>query len=416
MGGGLLDYESIRRDFPIFEAHPDLVYLDNAATTHKPRAVIEAVSRFYSESNANILRGAYKLGVRATSLYTEAHAEIARFIGARDWREIVFVRNATEAINLVAEALRPRLGPGKNIVITEMEHHSNMLPWVRVAEETGAELRIAPVTPSGALDYERLESLIDDNTVVVAVVHVSNVLGVVNDVRRIARAAHRHGALVLVDGAQSVPHIPIDVRQLEADFLAFSGHKMLGPTGIGVLWARLDILEELEPPIRGGGAVKSVRIEEGRVIVEYADLPWRWEPGTPNIAGAVGLAEAARYLRRIGLEKIEAHERLLVAELMKRLRELDARILGDIPPEHRVGIVAFTLPGIDPNILGVKLGRRDIAVRAGFHCAEPLHRKLGFDRGTVRASTYLYNGPDDIEKLTQALEEIRREAAQANTH
>ena len=411
---GLLDYEAIRRDFPIFEAHPDLVYLDNAATTQRPRAVIEAVSRFYSESNANILRGAYKLGVVATSLYTEAHAEIARFIGARDWREIVFVRNATEAINLVAEALRPRLGPGKNIVITEMEHHSNMLPWVRVAEETGAELRIAPVAPNGALDYEKLEALIDDDTVIVAVVHVSNVLGVVNDVRRVARAAHRHGALVLVDGAQSVPHIPVDVKQLEADFLAFSGHKMLGPTGIGVLWARLDILEELDPPLRGGGAVKSVRIEGGRVAVEYADLPWRWEPGTPNIAGAVGLAEAARYLRRIGLEKIEAHEKRLVAELIERLRELDARILGDIPPEHRVGIVAFTLPGIDPNILGMKLGRRNIAVRAGFHCAEPLHRKLGFNKGTVRASTYLYNGPDDIEKLIQALEEIRREAVQAN--
>ncbi len=404
---GLLDYEALRRDFPIFEAHPSLVYLDNAATTHKPRVVIEAVSRFYAESNANILRGAYKLGVRATSLYTEAHAEIARFIGARDWREVVFVRNATEAINLVAEALRPRLGPGRSIVVTEMEHHSNLLPWARVAGETGAELRVAPVTASGALDYEKLEELIDDSTVLVAVTHVSNVLGVVNDVRRVARVAHRHGALVLVDGAQSVPHIPVDVKQLEADFLAFSGHKMLGPTGIGVLWARLDILEELEPPVRGGGAVRSVRIAEGGVRVEYADLPWRWEPGTPNIAGAVGLAEAARYLRRIGLERIEAHERRLAQQLLERLRELDARILGDPGAEKRVGIVAFTLPGLDPNTLGAMLGRRDIAVRAGFHCAEPLHRKLGFEKGTVRASTYLYNGPDDIEKLAEVLRELR---------
>ncbi len=404
---GVLDPQAIRRDFPIFEAHPGLVYLDNAATTQKPRVVIEAVSRFYSESNANILRGAYRLGVRATTLYVEAHAEIAGFIGARDWREVVFVRNATEAVNLVAEALRPRLGPGRSIVVTEMEHHSNLLPWARVAAETGAELRVAPVDEHGALDYEKLEELIDDDTVVVAVTHVSNVLGVVNDVRRVARTAHRHDALILVDGAQSVPHIPVDVKQLEADFLVFSGHKMLGPTGIGVLWARLDILEELEPPLRGGGAVRSVKIEAGRVAVEYAELPWRWEPGTPNIASAIGLAEAARYLRRIGLEEIEAHERRLIEKLVKGLRELDAKILGDIPPHNRIGIAAFTLPGTDPNTIGAKLGRRDIAVRTGFHCAEPLHHKLGFHRGTVRASTYIYNTQDDIDKLLEALREIQ---------
>ncbi|AEM38581.1 cysteine desulfurase, SufS subfamily [Pyrolobus fumarii 1A] len=405
--GFLLDYESIREDFPIL-SKKRIVYLDNAATTQKPRQVIEAVRRFYEESNANILRGIYELSMKATMLYEEAHIVVAKFIGARDWREVVFTKNSTDSINMIAYALIGRIKSGDNIVVTEMEHHSNFLPWVRLARLTGAELRVAPIDEHGRLDMEKLESLIDEKTRVVAIVHASNVLGVVNDVRRVARIAHQYDALVVVDAAQSVPHMPVNVRELEADFLVFSGHKMLGPTGIGVLWGRLDILEELEPPVYGGGAVKSVRVESGEVKVEYAELPWKWEPGTPNIAGAVGLAEAVRYLQGIGLEKIEAHERTLTRMLIKMLGELDVRMVGDIPAEERVGIVSFTLDGFKPLFVALRLGRMKIAVRAGFHCAEPLHRKLGFNEGSVRASMYLYNGPDDIEKLVDALRGILR--------
>lgn len=406
--GFLLDYERIREDFPLLSKHRGrLVYLDNAATSQKPRRVIEAVERFYRETNANILRGVYELGVRATRLYEEAHEVVARFIGAKSWREIVFTRNTTESINLVAEALVERIEPGSNIVATIMEHHSNLLPWQRLAKLRGAELRLARVREDGRLDIDHLESLVDDKTRVVAITQASNVLGVVNDVRRIARIAHQVDALVVVDGAQSVPHMRVDVSSLEADFLAFSGHKMLGPTGIGVLWGREDVFEEIEPPLRGGGAVRSVRFEESTgLVVEYAEMPWRFEPGTPNIAGAIGLMEAIRYLEEIGLDKIEAHERTLTEMLLKRLEELGVKVLGPRSARDKLGIVAFTLDKEKPYNIAAMLGLEGIAVRAGFHCAEPLHRYLGFNEGSVRASFYLYNGPDDIEALVAALEDI----------
>ncbi len=407
---GLLDYHAIREDFPIFRERPGLVYLDSAATSQKPRQVIEAVERFYRRSNANVARGLYDLAVEATRIFEEAHEALARFLNARSWTEIVLTMNTSMAVNALAYSLLASglVRRGSRIVVTVMEHHSNLLPWRTVARIAGAELVVAPVRPNGRLDVDALLGLIDERTAVVAVTHASNVLGFINPVRRIAREAHRYGAVVVVDGAQSVPHMRVNVRELEADAVVFSGHKMLGPSGTGGMWVRGDLLEQLEPGFPAGGTVSEVHYRGGAIEVSWAGPPWRFEPGTPHVAGAAGLIEAVRYLERIGMDRVEAHERALLEYAVKRLSEVPGVRLVSAETRDRLGIVAFTVEGLKPAAVAMALGVRGVAVRAGYHCAQPLHEALGLRDGTVRASFYIYNGPEDIDKLAEALEDVRR--------
>ncbi len=396
----------LRGDFPILErevnGHP-LIYLDNAATTQRPERVIEAVSRFYRELNANVHRGIHYLSREASELYERAHEALAQFINA-DFREVVFTSNTTDSLNMIAWgwALR-NVAEGDRIVTTVMEHHSNMLPWRTVAELRGAEVVYADVDDEGMPLMKQLESLIDERTRLVAISGMSNVTGAIPDVGRVVRAAHQVGAVVVLDGAQMVPHMPVDVRQLGVDFLAFSGHKMLGPTGTGVLYGRLDLLEEMIPPRPGGGTIRDVTLEG----VDWASLPWRHEGGTPNIAGAIGLAEAARYLMDVGMEAVREHEKELTRRGLEMLSSIDGVILyGPKDVKRRGGIIAFNIEGMDPHMVGALLDSRGIAVRTGLHCAHPLHRRLGAEEGTVRASFYLYNTLEEVKVLAEALREI----------
>ncbi len=408
----MLDPERIREDFPILKQRR-IIYFDNAATTHKPRQVIEAVKRFYETHNANIHRGLHDLSQEASELYEEAHRVVARFIGARDMAEIVFTRNTTESLNLVAYALAlSRLGPGDNVVTTIMEHHSGMLPWIYLSRIRGFEVRLAKVTGEGELDYTMLEELVDEKTRVVAVAHVSNMLGTINDVKRIARIAHEVGAYVVVDAAQSAPHMKLDVRDMDVDFLAFSGHKMLGPTGIGVLYARQEHLEELPPFLYGGDMVRAVHYVEGRVEAKWNELPWKYEAGTPNIAGGIGLMEAVRYLERIGMENIEEYERRLASYLLKRLEELGDRIefYGPRDPARRTALAAFNVRSMDPHAVAAALNAYGIAVRSGYHCTQPLHEYLGIKGGSARASLYIYNTVEEIDYFIEALSTIASKA------
>ncbi|WP_338034156.1 cysteine desulfurase [Hyperthermus butylicus] len=332
---------------------------------------------------------------------------MAKFINAWSWEEIVFTHNTTYAINMVALGLGLKLlKPGDEILVTVMEHHSNMLPWRTVARLTGAKVKYLDITDEGYLRYDQLEEMITEKTKIVAVTIMSNVIGTINDVKRIVREAKKVGAIVVADGAQGVPHLPVDVRDLGVDFLAFSGHKMLGPTGIGVLWGRKDILEQVEPVIAGGGAIKDVTLES----VEWANLPWRLEPGTPNIAGAIGLAAAVEYLERLGMENVRAHEKELVAYTIKLFEEELAGIVdfyGPRNPEHRGGVIAFNMRGLHYHTVGRALDTFGIAVRTGMHCAHPLHYRLGL-RGTVRASYYIYNTKEEVEALVDALKKIHK--------
>ncbi len=393
--------ERIRADFPILNQTVNgrpLVYLDNAATTQKPRQVIEAVARYYETSNANVHRAIHTLGERATEQYEGARERVARFVGARDAREVVFTRNATEALNLVAYAwgLR-RLGPGDEIVTTLMEHHSNFVPWQQVAEARGARLRVAAPEPDGTLDLERLAGLFTERTRLVAVTHASNVLGTINPVDEIARRAHEAGALVVVDGAQSAPHMPVDVAALGCDFFAFSGHKMLGPTGIGVLWGRRELLEAMEPFLYGGDMIAGVRLEGA----DWNEVPYKFEAGTPNIAGAIGLAAAIDYLEAVGMENVHAHEQRLTAYARRWLEEVGGiEIYG--PRGERSGLLSFNLAGIHPHDVATVLNEEGVAIRAGHHCAQPLMDWLEVP-ATNRASFYIYNTEADVDRLAAAL-------------
>lgn len=414
----MLNVDRIREDFPIFKKYPNLVYLDNAATTHKPQQVVEAVSRFYREFNANVHRGVYNLSREATRLYEEARDVVRKFINGNTWEEVIFVRNATEALNLLAHSLSFNfIEEGDEILITIMEHHSNMLPWIRVAELRKAKVKVAGVTPDGRLDYEHLQSLVTERTKVISLTHVSNVLGTVNDVKRIVKIAKEVGALVVLDGAQSVPHTEVNVRDLDVDFLAFSGHKMLGPMGIGVLWGKKELLEELPPFLLGGDMVKSVSLEVVNGEIKYKafrwnEVPWKFEAGTSNVADAVGLAEAVTYLRSLSMEQIESHERELVAYAMSRLLEEfgdSISILGPRDVNERGGLLSFTLSDLDPHVIASLLALEDIAVRAGFHCAQPLHEFLGYRRGSLRMSVYIYNSKEDVDRFVEALKRLYAE-------
>ncbi len=390
----------IKDDFPLLR-DTDIVYLDNAATTQKPESVIEAIAEFYRRHNANIHRGVYPLAREATEIYEGAHERVARFVGG-DWHEVVFVRNATEGLNLAAWILKERLEPGKNVVLTLSEHHSNLLPWFKWARKQGAEVRVVPVDENGCVHEEQVIEAIDEKTSVVAIQHASNVTGRILDVRRIARRAHDVDAVVVVDGAQSVPHIPVDVKKLEIDALAFSAHKMLGPTGIGALWMREDLLESGEPLLEGGDMIKEVHYTD-TLRVTYNDLPWKYEAGTPNVAGAAGFSAAVEYLERFGMERILPHEQELAQKILKGLEEMGIPYVG--PRDERGGVVAFHVPGKNPYTIALYLGTKNICVRAGYHCAQPLHEALGV-KGTIRASLYIYNDDEDVERFLSALEEV----------
>ena len=397
------DVEAIRREFPILqrEIHGKrLIYLDSAASAQKPRAVIEAITEVYTTFYANVHRGIYTLAEEATLHYKEARATVARFIHAPEPAEVIFVRNATEGLNLIAYTWgRANVQAGDRIVVTEMEHHSNLVPWQQLAQEKGAELAYIPVTDAGELDLTALPPLLaDGRTKVVAFTLMSNVLGTIPPVQQIASLAHEAGALVVVDGAQGVPHLPVDVQALGADFLVFSGHKMGGP-GIGVLWGRREILEAMPPFLFGGDMILSVK-KHGAV---WNELPYKFEAGTPAIAEAVGLGAAVDFLTGLGMDAVHRHEQEIVAYALERLPEVPGlHILGPAV-ERRGGAVSFFLDGIHPHDIASILDEEGICIRAGLHCAEPLHARFGLP-ATARASFYVYNGRDDVDALVSGLQ------------
>lgn len=403
---GSLNVDYLKKDFPIFERMirgKRLVYLDSAATTQKPYQVIRRIEDFYRWSNANIHRGAYLLSEEATALYEDAKRRVSSFIGARSFREIVFTRNTTEAINLVAYSWgRKNIGPGDTIVISEMEHHSNIVPWQMLSKEKGSRLVYIPINKEGMLDMKGLEKVLKEGVKLVSITHVSNVLGTVNPVKEICRIAKSSGATVLVDAAQSVPHMKVNVSDMGCDFLAFSAHKMLGPTGIGVLYGRRELLEEMDPFITGGDMISSVSFFESK----WNELPWKFEGGTPNISGAIGLSAAIEYLEKIGMEGIYFHEMEIVSYAWEKLREIDGIEIYGPPPPERGGLIAFNINGIHPHDVATILDREGVAVRAGHHCAQPLHEKLGIP-ASVRASFYIYNKRDDVDILVEGLKKAK---------
>ena len=389
----------VKDHFPIFAAHPDLVYLDSAATSQKPQRVIDRLVRFYAEENANIHRGVYALSAESTAMYDDARSAVARFIGAALPREVIFTRGTTESINLVAQSWgRSAVRGGDEILVTEMEHHSNWVPWQMLAQATGATLRVAPVTEVGDLDLDAMARLLTPRTRLVAVTHLSNVLGTINPVRRIADLAHAAGALVLVDGAQSVAHGAVDVLALGCDFFAFSGHKLFGPTGIGVLYGREALLREMPPWQGGGGMIETVALEG----TTWADIPMKFEAGTPAVADAVALAEAIAFVESVGAASIVAHEAELLSLATERLACIPGiRLIGTAA--NRASVMSFTLEGVHPHDLGTVLDEAGIAIRAGHHCAQPLMRRFGV-AATARASFSVYNTADDVEALGRGIE------------
>ena len=400
--------ERCRRDFPILSrivnGHP-LVYLDSAASSQKPAAVIEAIGRYYETSHANVHRSIHTLGEEATERYEGARDAVRAFIGARGREEVIFTRGTTESINLVAQAVGRTLAPGDEIVVSELEHHSNLIPWQMVCRDRGTVIRAVRLLPEGYLDLEAYARLLSPRTRIVALAHVSNVLGTINPVAQMVEQAHRVGALVLLDGAQAVPHLPVDVSAIGADFYAFSGHKMLGPTGIGVLHGRREVLERLEPAWGGGEMIKEVWIDHA----QWNDLPWRFEPGTPPIAGAVGLHAAIEYLGKLGMAHVSAHEQALTAATMEALARIPGvSLYGPANPEMKGAVVAFNVDGIHPHDGAALLDQHGIAVRAGHHCAQPLMKCLGI-AGTLRASFSVYSTPQDVQRLADAVATLHGE-------
>ena len=398
------DVEAVRKDFPILHQQirgKPLVYLDSAATSQKPRSVIDAVARYYLEDNANVHRGVHLLSERATKDYEDAREKVRRFLNAGRTQEIVFVRGTTEAINLVAQTYGKRVGPGDEILITELEHHSNIVPWQLLCEEKGAKLRVAPIDDDGQLRLEELERLLGPRTRLLAVAHVSNALGTVNPVRRLVEMAHRRKVPVLLDGAQAVPHVEVDVQALGCDFYAFSGHKLFGPTGIGVLYGKTELLEEMPPWQGGGDMISSVTFEK----TTWNKLPYKFEAGTPDIAGAVGLGAALDYLESVGREAVAAHEHDLLSYGTAALREVPGlRLIGTA--KEKAAVLSFVLGDIHPHDVGTVLDREGIAIRTGHHCAQPLMQRFGVT-ATARASLALYNRREDIDALVRGLHRVR---------
>ena len=400
-----LDVEKVRKDFPILGQEvrgKPLVYLDNAATSQKPRAVIDAVARYYLQDNANVHRGVHLLSERATKEYEDAREKVRRFINAARTEEIVFVRGTTEAINLVAQTYgRTRVRAGDEVLITEMEHHSDIVPWQLLCEEKGAVLRVAPIDDDGQLLVDELQRLLGPRTRLLALAHVSNTLGTVNPVRRIVEIAHRQGVPVLLDGAQAAPHFPIDVRALDCDFYAFSGHKLFGPTGIGVLYGRSELLEEMPPWQGGGDMISSVTFEK----TTWNKLPHKFEAGTPDIAGAIGLGAAIDYVSALGFAAIGAHEHDLLSYATKAVGEVPGlRLIGTA--KEKASVLSFVLGDVHPHDVGTILDQEGIAIRTGHHCTQPLMRRLGVP-ATARASLAFYNRRSEVDALVAGLHKVQ---------
>ncbi len=406
----MLDVTKIREDFPILSKMvygKPLVYLDNAATSQKPRQVIQALVDYYEGYNSNVHRGVHALSMEATQRYEEARQKTADFIGAGSSEAIIFVRNTTEAINLVAGTWAvANLKAGDEILTTEMEHHSNLVPWQKLAKEKGVILRFVPVTDQGTLDTSDLDTLLSERTRLVTFNHMSNVLGTINPVDTLTKAARAKGALVLLDGAQSVPHMPVDVQDLDCDFMAFSGHKMMGPTGIGVLYVKPSVMDQMEPFLRGGEMVKQVWLEDAT----WNDLPMKFEAGTPNIADTIALGTAVDYLQGLDMAQVRQHETQITAYALEAFRELkeDLEMYGPEDLNVRGGIVSFYAHDVHPHDLGTMLDREGIAIRAGHHCAMPLVRDRLGKAATARASFYVYNTEEEVDQLVAALKQALR--------
>ncbi len=401
------DVQAVRADFPILERNINgkkLVFLDSAASSQKPLQVIEAISNYYRTSHANVHRGIYRLSEEATDAYENARGRVARFINANSKNEIIFTRNTTESINLVAFSwARANVNAGDEILLTEMEHHANLVPWQLVAQEKDARLRFIPITDDGLLDLTEMDNLLTERTKLVAFTQASNVLGTLTPVREIVDLAHSVGAVTVVDGAQGVPHMPVDVQALGCDFYAFSSHKMCGPTGVGVLWGRRELLEGMPPFMAGGEMIRRVELEHS----EWAEIPHKFEAGTPAIAEAIGLGAAVDYLSDLGMEAVRAHEKELTAYALERLVEVPGlTVYGPTDLEVRGGVTAFALDSAHPHDIATILDSEAVAVRAGHHCAMPLHKRLCLPAST-RASFYIYNTPEEIDRLIEALYKVK---------
>ncbi len=405
-----LDVDAIREDFPILQRRvgpeeKQVVYLDNAATTQTPEPVVETITDYYRQYNANVHRGIHHLSQEASIAYEEAHDRLAEFVGADGREEMVFTKNTTEAENLVAYAWGlNELGPGDEVVLTEMEHHASLVTWQQIAERTGATARYIRVTDEGELDMDHARKVIGEATAMVSAVHVSNALGTVNPIEALVDLAHDHDALIFVDGAQAVPTRPVDVKAIDADFYAFSGHKMLGPTGIGCLYGKEALLDEMEPFNYGGDMIRKVTFEEAT----WNDLPWKFEAGTPVIAQGIALAAAADYLDGIGMDRVRAHEEFLSEVAYERLSAIDGVEIYGPPPgdDRRAGLVSFNVEGVHAHDLASIMNDHAVAIRAGDHCTQPLHDHLGIT-ASARASFYVYNRPDEIDALIEGIEDAQ---------
>lgn len=408
----VFDPYEVRKDFPILDREINgykMIYFDNAATSQKPIQVIEAIKNFYERHNANVHRGVHTLSQEASELYENAHEEVGSFINAEGIEEVIFVKNTTEAINLVAYSWAlNKLSKEDEVLTTLMEHHSNIVPWEILSKIKGFKVKYADVNNDGSINSKSLEELITNKTKVVCISHMSNVTGAITDIEKISKLTHDYGAIIVVDGAQSVPRMPVDVKKLDIDFLAFSGHKMLGPTGIGVLYGKKELLNEMEPFLGGGSMIKSVKCSspEGNCQIDWHNLPWKFEAGTPNICGGVALAEAVRYLKKLGMENVYKYEAQLTEYALKRFGEFEkVKVYGPKDATARGGIIPFNIDEMNPHDVALLLDGFGIMVRSGYHCAEPLHRKLGI-KGSVRASFYVYNTKEEIDRFIEVLKGI----------
>jgi cysteine desulfurase/selenocysteine lyase len=410
----VFDAHKIREDFPILKRKINnypLIYLDNAATTQKPKQVIKAVNDFYENHNANVHRAVHTLSQEASELYEKAHEQVANFIHANGMEEIIFLRGTTEAINLVAYSWGLRnLKKNDEVMVTLMEHHSNIVPWEILSKITGFKVKYVGVNDDGTLNYEAFEELISKKVKIACFSHVSNFSGVINDVKKLARVAHEYGALTLIDGAQSVPHLPVDVKDLDIDFLAFSGHKMLGPTGIGALYGKQEILEKMEPFQGGGEMIREVLFDNAKnsCSITWNDLPWKFEAGTPDISGAVGLMEAVKYLTKLGMDNVRAHEYELTKYAMRRMLEIQKiETYGPADASLRCGIIPFNIEGFSSHDVALFLDNFGIMIRSGYHCTQPLHTIFKL-KSSARASFYIYNTREEIDRLIEVLKEIEQ--------
>ncbi|WP_248624116.1 cysteine desulfurase [Enterococcus cecorum] len=396
------DAKKIRADFPVLNQivnDEPLIYLDNAATTQKPQAVLDVLNHYYLHDNANVHRGVHTLAERATAEFEAARKKVQQFIHANSNKEIIFTKGTTDSLNIIAQSYGEFIQAGDEIVISKMEHHANLIPWQQLAKRKQAVLRYIPLTADGHLDVQAAKTIINEKTAIVALAHVSNVLGTVNPVKEMAQLAHQHQAIMVVDGAQAVAHMPVDVQELDCDFYCFSGHKMCGPTGIGVLYGKQTLLEKMEPVAFGGEMIDFVDLYEST----WTELPWKFEPGTPNIAGAIGLGAAIDYLENIGMQTIHEYEQAIVADLLPKLQQIDGlTIYGPQNPAEHTAVIAFNLDHLHPHDVASALDMQGIAVRAGHHCAQPLIKELGCF-ATARASFYFYNTKEEADQLVAAI-------------